>query len=243
MKAIFLKEIRLLLASGIGYFLPAGFIITAALFLWVFDTEFNILNYGFADLSLFFQLAPWIFMFLIPALTMRSFTEERSTGTIELLLTRPVKTSDLLLGKWLAIYCLLAVCLLLSMIFMVSIYVLVAENTSPDLGSILSGYVGLSILAAIFSMLGVVVSAWSKNQILAFLLAFALNFLLYFGFSGLRVLELTDTQNIHIEQLGILFHYETTTRGLLDLSGIVYLVSLWVVAYGFGWFKLQHQKQ
>ncbi|MDT8346707.1 MAG: ABC transporter permease subunit [Flavobacteriaceae bacterium] len=243
MKAIFLKEIRLLLASGIGYFVPAGFMLISALFLWVFDTEFNMLNYGFADLSLFFQLAPWIFMFLIPALTMRSFTEERSTGTIELLLTRPIKTTHLLLGKWLAVYGLLLVCLILSVVFPISIYVLVSENSSPDLGSILSGYFGLSILCAIFSMLGIVVSAWSKNQILAFLLAFALNFLLYFGFSGLRVLKLTDTQNIQLEQFGMLFHYETTTRGLLDLSGIVYLISLWVLAYGFGLLKLQHQKQ
>ena len=224
MLAILRKEINSFFASPIGYLVIGIFLVLNGLFLWLFKGEFNILDYGFADLSLFFLLAPWILIFLIPAVTMRSFSDEKKQGTLELLLTKPISHFNIVLGKYFGAFILILIALLPTLIYIYTIYQLGNPVGNLDMGSTLGSYFGLLFLVAAYTAIGVFASSLSDNQIVAFISAVLICFLFYIGFEGIADFTSSD----FIDQLGMSSHFKSMSRGVLDTRDIVYFISITV---------------
>ncbi|WP_452600430.1 gliding motility-associated ABC transporter substrate-binding protein GldG [Pontimicrobium sp. MEBiC01747] len=222
MFALLKKEINSFFASPIGYLVIAIFLILNGLFLWVFKGDFNILDYGFADLSSFFLLAPWILIFLIPAVTMRSFSDEKKQGTLELLLTKPISHLQIVLGKYLGAFLLIILALLPTLLYVYTVNQLGNPVGNLDVGSTLGSYFGLLFLVAAYTAIGVFASTLSDNQIVAFISAVFMCFLFYIGFEGVADLS---TSNF-IEQLGMSAHYKSMSLGVLDTRDILYFLSI-----------------
>lgn len=229
MRAIFLKEINSFFSSIIGYLVIGVFLVINGLFLWVFEGQFNIFDYGFANLSAFFKIAPWIFIFLIPAITMRSFSEERKQGTLEMLLTKPLRPWQLVLGKYFGIIVVVVLTLLPTLLYVLTIDKLGNPQGNFDSGSIVGSYLGLLFLSGVFTAIGLLASTFSKNQIVAFISAVVLCFLCFFGFWGLSSLNLFGSDIYALEYLGMNFHYESISRGVLDTRDLIYFLSLIVL--------------
>jgi ABC-2 type transport system permease protein len=224
MLAILKKEINAFFASPIGYLVIAIFLVLNGLFLWLFKGEFNILDYGFADLSAFFLLTPWILIFLIPAVTMRSFSDEKKQGTLELLLTKPISHINIILGKYLGALILILIALIPTLIYVYTVYQLGNPAGNLDIGSTLGSYLGLLFLVAAYTAIGVFTSTLSDNQIVAFITSVFLCFLFYIGFEGIADFTSSD----FTDQLGMSFHYKSMSRGVLDTRDIIYFLSITV---------------
>src|SRR5690606_30245484 len=181
MFAILNKEINSFFASPIGYLVIAVFLLLNGLFLWLFKGDFNILDSGFADLSTFFLLSPWILIFLIPAVTMRSFSDEKKQGTLELLLTKPISTLQIVLGKYFGAFILIVIALLPTLLYVFTISKLGAIEGNLDVGSVMGSYFGLLFLVAAYTSIGIFASTLSDNQIVAFIIAVFICFFFYFG--------------------------------------------------------------
>lgn len=222
MLAILKKEINSFFASPIGYLVIAIFLVLNGLFLWLFKGEFNILNYGFADLSPFFLLAPWILLFLIPAVTMRCFSDEKKQGTLELLLTKPISIFHIVLGKYFGAFILIIIALTPTLLYVYTVYQLGNPVGNLDMGSTVGSYFGLLFLIAAYTSIGVFTSTLSDNQIVAFISAVFICFIFYIGMEGVA-----DFISSHfIEQLGMNAHYKSMSRGVLDTRDIVYFLSV-----------------
>ncbi len=226
MIAIFRREIISFFSSPIAYLVLGMFLLFNGLFLWVFRGEFNILDYGFAELSNFFLLAPWIFLFLIPAVTMKSFSEERRLGTIELLFIKPLSLLQILVGKYLAAVSLLAIALLPTLLYAFSVYQLGAPAGNIDLGVTLGAYLGLLFLIGCYTAIGIFASTLTENQIVAFISGFSLCFGLYYGFDALSSIPGQGETILLVRQLGIKAHVENLAQGILDTRDMVYLLSV-----------------
>jgi ABC-2 type transport system permease protein len=224
MLAILKKEINSFFSSPIGYLVIGLFLLTNGLFLWVFKGDFNILDYGFADLSSFFLIAPWILMFLIPAVTMRSFSDEKKQGTLELLLTKPISKLQIVLGKYFGALVLIIIALIPTLLYVYTIYELGNPLGNLDFGSTIGSYFGLLFLVISYTSIGIFASTLSENQIVAFLIAISLCFIFYIGFEGMANL----TSNLFIEQLGMSYHFKSISRGVLDTRDIIYFLSITV---------------
>ena len=222
MLAILKKEINSFFSSPIGYLVIAVFLLLNGVFLWLFKGEFNIIDYGFADLSPFFLLAPWILIFLIPAVTMRSFSDEKKHGTLELLLTKPISLSKIILGKYLGAFILILIALIPTLVYVYTVYQLGNPIGNLDVGSTLGSYFGLLFLITAYTAIGVFSSTLSDNQIVAFITSVFLCFLFYIGFEGIA--DFTSS-NI-IDQLGMNLHYQSMSRGVLDTRDIIYFLSV-----------------
>lgn len=225
MFAVLKKEINSFFSSPIGYLVIGLFLVLNGLFLWVFQGSYNILDAGFADLTPFFTLSPWIFLFLIPAVTMRSFSEELRQGTLELLLTRPITKWNLVLGKYFGSLLLILLALLPTLIYVVTIYFLGRPEGNLDVGATTGSYLGLIFLAGCYAAIGIFASSLTQNQIVSFILAVFLCFLFYFAFEGLANLNL-EIGAFGLEDLGINAHYESISRGVIDTRDLVYFFSL-----------------
>lgn len=226
MIAVLKKEINSFFASPTGYLVIGLFLVLNGLFLWVFKGEYNIPDSGFASLEPFFTLAPWIFLFLIPAITMKSFSEEIRQGTLELLLTKPLRTISLVLGKYLGALLLVVLALLPTLLYVVAIWNLGKPEGNLDAGVILGSYCGLLFLGACYTAIGIFASILSPNQIVSFILAIFLCFIAYFAFEALAVLNLFGNSGFGIEELGIHSHYKSISRGIIDTRDIIYFLSL-----------------
>lgn len=227
MKAILIREIKTFFGSPIGYLVVAIFLLLNGLFLWVFEGDFNILNTGFADLNPFFTLSPWILIFLIPAVTMRSFSDEKKQGTIELLLTKPLSGWQIVNGKFLGALLLIIIALFPTLIY---VYVVSSYGSPPgnlDIGSTMGSYFGLLFLVAAYTAIGLFTSTLSENQIVAFIVSVFLCFVFYFGFEGVSVL--TSSFSDQVAALGMDFHYKSISRGVIDTRDVLYFVSLTVL--------------
>lgn len=222
MLAILKKEINAFFASPIGYLVIGLFLVLNGLFLWLFKGEFNILDNGFSDLSSFFTLAPWVFIFLIPAVTMRSFSDEKKQGTLELLLTKPISHLDIVLGKYLGAFILIVLALIPTLLYVFSVSQLGNPIGNIDAGSTFGSYIGLLFLAASYTAIGIYASTISDNQIVAFIIAVALCFFFYFGFNGIADLVSNDT----ISAFGMESHYKSMSRGVIDTRDVLYFVSI-----------------
>jgi ABC-2 type transport system permease protein len=223
MKAVYLKEMRGYFNGITGFLIICLFLLVCGLFVFAFDGPYNILNYGFADLSPFFLLLPWLFIILIPASTMRTFTMERELGTLEMLVTRPVSIYSIVGGKSLAAFTLTLLALLPSLLYVFTVGTLGVEYFNLDLGSTAGGYLGAIMLAMVYTSISIFCSTLVKNQIIALLLAALLCFGFYFGFESLSEYVTTDD---FVPSLGIKYHYESIARGVLDTRDIVYFISL-----------------
>jgi ABC-2 type transport system permease protein len=228
MVRIFLKELNSFLDSLIGYAVIGVFLVAVGLLMWVFP-ETSVLDYGFADMDTLFTLGPFVFIFLVPAVTMRSFAEERKMGTLEWLLTKPLTEGDLVLGKFLAAVCLVGLALAPTLIYYVTLYQLGSPVGNIDTPGVVGSYVGLFLLGSVFCALGIFASSLVANQIVAFLLAAFLSFLLYSGFDSVAGLVADGNLALIIRQFGIQYHFESMARGLIDSRDLVYFLALGAV--------------
>jgi ABC-2 type transport system permease protein len=229
MFSIFKKELNTFLSSLVAYLVIVIFLTAVGLFVWVFP-DTNVLDYGFADLSSLFSLAPYIFMFLIPAITMRTFAEEKKTGTMELLLTKPLTDWDIILGKYLSSLFLVVIALLPTLIYYYAIYQLGNPKGNVDSAGVFGSYIGLILLGAVFTAIGTFASSISENQIVSFVIAVFLCFLLYAGISALASLSLWGGAAYVISQLGLDYHYNALSKGLIDSRNVLYFLSVIFVA-------------
>ncbi|MEQ3665581.1 MULTISPECIES: gliding motility-associated ABC transporter permease subunit GldF [unclassified Olleya] len=237
MLAILKKEINSFFASPIGYLVIAIFLLLNGLFLWVFKGEFNILDNGFADLSTFFLLAPWILIFLIPAVTMRSFSDEKKQGTLELLLTKPITTLQLVLGKYFGALLLIIIALIPTVLYVYTVYQLGNPLGNLDFGSTLGSYFGLLFLVAAYTAIGIFASTISDNQIVAFIIAVFLCLFFYIGFEGIADVISSNT----VEQLGMNAHYKSMSRGVLDTRDLMYFLSITILFIALTKFNIKKQ--
>lgn len=234
MFAILKKEINSFFASPIGYLVIALFLVLNGLFLWLFNGDFNILESGFADLTPFFLLAPWILIFLVPAVTMRSFSDEKKQGTLELLVTKPISHLKIVLGKYFGALILIILALLPTLLYILALDNLKMTVDILDYGSIIGSYLGLLFLVAAYTAIGLFASTISDNQIVAFINAVFLCFFFYFGFEGLSGLS-----TLSLEQFGMEAHYNSISRGVLDTRDLVYFISISVFFIVMTQFNIQ----
>ena len=226
MYALFKKEISNFLSSLIGIMVIVVFLLITGLFLWVFQSDFNLLTYGYANLDGLFILAPWVFLFLVPAVTMRSFAEENRTGTIEMLLTKPLSDWQIILAKFLASVCLVLLALIPTGGYYFSVYRLGFPMGNLDSGSIFGSYIGLFLLSSSFIAIGTFCPAVTNNQILAFILSVFLCGFIYIGFEFIYSFSLFGPIDLFIQRLGIAAHYSSISRGVVDTRDILYFLSV-----------------
>ncbi len=227
MFSLLVKEINSFLNSLIGYIVIIVFLLTISLFVWVFPgTEFNIPDAGYASIDPLFIITPWVYMFLVPAVTMRLFSEEKKSGTIEILLTRPLTELQVVVAKYLAGVVLVLFSLLPTLIYFFSVYTLGSPAGNIDTGSMWGSYVGLFFLGAGFVSIGVFSSAVSDNQVIAFIIAVFLCFFWYAGFDSISSLIGSGAIANVIYQAGINAHYSSMSRGVIDTRDVIYFVSL-----------------
>ena len=238
MLALIKREIHSFFASPMGYLVIALFLVFNGLFLWVFSGTFNILDAGFADLSAFFQLAPWVLLFLIPAVTMRAFSDEKKMGTLELLRTKPISLQSIVLAKYFASVALIVGSLIPTLLYVLTISSLGSVVGNFDLGSTIGSYAGLLCLVCSYAAIGTFSSTLSSNQIVAFIIAILICFALYYGFEGLTSLINAD---FSIESLGMKAHFDSTTRGIIDTRDIVYFLSIAAFFLAATVFKLRKE--
>ncbi len=222
MLAIIKKEFNSFFSSPIGYLVIGVFLILNGLFLWVFGGDFNVFDNGFADLAPFFELVPWILLFLIPAITMRSFSEEKRMGTLELLLTKPISVAHIILGKYFGSLLLIVLALLPTLIYVATISDLGNPSGNWDVGSTLGSYLGLLFLVMSYTGIGIFSSTLSENQIVAFIFAVLICFLMYYGFEGIS----TINSNVDIAWLGLQNHFKSIARGVIDTRDVMYFMSI-----------------
>lgn len=219
------KEFNSFLNSLIAYVVIGVFLTGMGLLMWVFP-ETSVLEYGYADMDTLFSLGPYVFIFLIPAITMRSFAEERKSGTMELLLTKPLTDWDIILGKFLACFLLVLFALIPTIIYYFTISALGNPVGNIDTPGVIGSYIGLALLGGVFCSVGMVASSITSNQIVAFILAAFLCFIIFTGFESIATLNVWSVNALFIKQLGILYHYQALSKGLIDSRDVIYFVSV-----------------
>lgn len=226
MLAIFKREIQSFFNSPIGYMVVGLFLVLNGLFLWVFKGPFNIFDYGFADLSNFFLLAPWVFLFLIPAITMKSFSEEKKLGTLELLFIKPLSIWQTVLGKFLGTFVLALIALIPTLLYVYTVSELGTIKGNLDMGLVLGSYFGTVFLMACYTSIGLFASTLSENQIVAFIIGLVLCFVFYYGFEGISTLVTSGRSSYSWQVLGMKYHFESIARGVLDTRDLIYFLSV-----------------
>jgi len=222
MISILKKELNSFFSSPIGYLVIAIFLLINGLFLWVFKGDFNILYAGFADLNSLFFITPWVFLFLIPAITMRSFSDEYRLGTIEILKTKPLTDWHIVIGKYLGALILIILALIPTLIYVYSINKLGNPAGNIDVGSTIGSYIGLLFLASAYIAIGLFTSTFSNNQIVAFILAVIISFFMYYGFQAIADLDIING----IQNLGMKEHFNSISRGVIDTRDLIYFISV-----------------
>ncbi|MBX9449769.1 MAG: gliding motility-associated ABC transporter permease subunit GldF [Taibaiella sp.] len=226
MKEIYLKELRSFFSSMIGYVVLLAFLVMSGILLWVLP-DTSILEYGYASLDQFFRIAPWLLLFLIPAVTMRSFSDEYKGGTIEWLYTKPISSLQIIAGKYLAALTLVIIGILPTLIYLFSIVWLSADGAALDTGGIIGSYIGLIFLCGAFTGIGIFCSAITDSQIVSFIIALILCYILYSGFEALsRITSFAGGADYYLEMIGVDYHYRNMSRGVIGFRNVVYFLSL-----------------
>ncbi len=226
MLAIFKREITSFFTSATGPLSLILFLLINGLVLWVFRGPYNVFDYGFADLSAFFTLSPFIFLVLIPALTMRSFSEEKKLGTLELLLMKPLSPWQLVFGKFFGVVILGGIAILPTVVYVWAISALGTDIGNFDLGLVIGAYSGMTLLLFAYTAIGLFASTLSENQIVAFLTAIVLSIVIYLGFDSISGLLADGSLALFVENLGARAHYERMGRGVIDTRDVVYFLSV-----------------
>src|SRR5690606_10629811 len=226
MVSILKREISSFFTSPVGYLVIGVFLILNGLFLWVFKGDFNIFDNGFADLAAFFELAPWILIFLVPAVTMKCFSEEKKQGTLELLFTKPISYLQIVLGKYLGSVLLVIIAIIPTLLYVITVYQLGNTIGNLDFGSTLGAYFGLLFLILAYTSIGTFSSSLSENQIVSFIIAVIICFLFYYGFEGISDLTKLGETGLLIADLGMKSHFDSIGRGVIDTRDIIYFLSI-----------------
>ncbi len=226
MKALYLKEIRSFLSSIIGYIFILIYLIASGLFHWIISYNTNLLEGTEADLIPFFNLSPVIFLILIPAITMRSIAEERRTGTIELLFTRPISDLKILLAKYFAGVTLLIIAIIPTFVYYISMYNLGNPVGIIDTGATLTSYLGLVLLGSTFVAIGIFASSITNSQIVAFILGMFLCWIFYDGLNLIGSFNQMGSFDSVIQYCGMTYHFDSIKRGVVDTSDLVYFISI-----------------
>ncbi len=219
------KELKQFFSNLTGYIAIILFLLVNGLFLFVLKDS-NIFDFGYASLDKFFELAPWILLFLVPAITMRTLSDEFKGGTFEILQTKPVSKWQIVLGKYISVLIVLLFVIVPTFIYVITIHSLSAQG-GIDSGGIAGSYIGLFFLAAVFAAIGVCCSGFTSNAVVAFLISCFACLLIYFGFSAISKLPVFQgSADYYIEMAGIDFHYRSISRGVLDSRDVIYFVSI-----------------
>jgi ABC-2 type transport system permease protein len=224
MFAIFRKEISLFFSSVIAYVVISIFLIANGIFLWILPDS-SIFDYGYANLNALFELAPWVFMFLVPAVTMRSFAEERKNGTLEIIFTKPITDYQIILGKYLAGLALVLFSILPTLLYYYTVYHLASPVGNVDTGGIAGSYIGLFFLASIYVSIGIFASSINDNQIISFILAMFICFFFYILIDLIRGFFVISPIDPVLQFLSISTHYSSISRGIIDSRDIIYFIS------------------
>jgi ABC-2 type transport system permease protein len=226
MFAIFRKEISGFFSSLTGYVVIIVFLLINSLFMWVFPGELNILDSGYAGLDTLFFISPWVFLFLVPAVTMRMIAEEKRLGTLELMLSRPVTEREIIYGKYLASVALVLLSLIPCLIYYFTVYYLGETPGNLDKGGTWGAFIGLFFLAALYAAAGIFASSLTDNQVIAFIFAVLFSFVLYMGFDSLAYLPGLKKIDQILIMLGINEHYKSISRGVVDLRDVAYFIAV-----------------
>jgi len=219
------KEISSFFSSLIGYLVIIVFLLATGLFLWVFEGEMNILKSGYASIDGLFILAPWIFLFLAPAISMRFFADETKSGTIELLLTMPISDISIVLAKFLAGIILIAISLIPTFLYFFTVYALGSPPGNIDYGATIGALIGLFFLGGMYLAIGTFISSLTDNQIISFIISAAICFLFFLGFDSIAEIIPGVIEKGFITNIGIREHYDSISRGVIDTRDIIYFVS------------------
>ena len=226
MLAIFRKEISGFFSGLTGYIVIIFFLLANSLFMWVFPGEWNIFDNGYAGLDTLFLLSPWVFLFLVPAVTMKMIAEEKRLGTLELIYSRPITERGIVYGKFLASVVLVILALLPGLIYYISVFQLGETPGNLDKGATWGAFVGLFFLASVYASSGLFASSITDNQVIAFILAVLICFILYMGFDSFAYLPGLKKLDEFVIRLGINEHYKSMSRGVIDLRDIIYFVAV-----------------
>ena len=224
MWTIFKKEFSQFFLGFTAYISTLAFVIVSALFLWFFDNQFNVFNTGNASLSSFFFIAPWIFLFMVPALTMKMIAEEQANGTLLWLFTLPIKTHQIIWGKFFAVVSIILFCLLGTFLFTITLENFILTDQSLDYGTIYNGYLGLFLLGSLFAAIGILTSSLTNNQVMAYVFAVLACFIIYYGFEGLASYNLLGSADYYVQKIGSYSHYQQFLKGILDTRDLAYFV-------------------
>ncbi len=224
MLALFRKEINVFFSTPTGYIVITVFLVANSLFMWIFPGELNVIDNGYASIDTLFIIAPWVFLFLVPAVTMRSFADEKKSGTMELLFTRPLSDLQIILAKFFAGLILVLFALIPCLVYFFSVYLLGNPVGNIDTGGTWGSFIGLFFLAAIYVSIGVFSSSLTDNQVIAFIVAVLISFILYIGFDYISSIAIFRSMDQFILTMGINEHYTSISRGVLDSRDIVYYV-------------------
>jgi ABC-2 type transport system permease protein len=241
MIAIVKKELWSYFGNWSAWIIIGAFSFIGVLFLFFFENNFNIFDIGTASLQSYFTLAPWLLMFIIPALSMKSFAEEQQNGTLSWLFSQPLKISEIVFGKFFSVVLVGILCLLPSLVYLYSVYVLGVPQGNIDMGMTLGSYFGLVILIAAFSAVGVLASTLSANQIIAYLLGVFMCFILYFGIEQLASYKLLGGADYILQNIGFYHHFIAFTRGLIDTRDVFYF--LFVIGICIYWAQFFVEKK
>jgi ABC-2 type transport system permease protein len=237
------KEINSFLSSVTGYAVIIVFLSVTGLFAWIIPgSDFNIIDSSYANLNVLFVLAPWVFMFLIPAITMRSFAEENKSGTIELLYTKPISDLQIVAAKYFAGLILVFISLAPTLIYYGTVYYLAAPTGNLDHGGIWGSYIGLFFLGSAYISIGIFASSVSSNQVVAFLFAVIITFVFHAGFDFLSTLSPNNFINNILSQMGMSAHYSSLSRGVIDSRDAIYFITLTLFFLLLTRFTLEKRK-
>lgn len=225
-----------------GYMVIVVFLLTISLFMWVFPGNFNVFETGFAAIDSLFIITPWVYMFLVPAVTMRLFAEEKKAGTIELLLTKPLTELQIVMAKYFAGFILVLFSLVPTLIYYICVYKLSFPEGNVDSGAVWGSYLGLLFLGGGFVAIGVFASSLTDNQVVSFVIALFLCFICYTGFDSVSQFISLGKAGSVIYQLGINAHYSSMSRGVIDTRDVVYFISLIIVFILLTKLKLESRK-
>ncbi|MGI9527222.1 MAG: ABC transporter permease [Weeksellaceae bacterium] len=238
MFTILKKELKSYFGTPTAYLVAGIFLLINTLFLWFFDNEYNVFNLGEATLNTFYFIAPWVFLLLIPALTMRQFAEEKQLGTLDWLFTQPLKVGEVVWGKYVSVLVLILFMLVPTIIY---IYTLMhfSLDKAIDLGAVFSGYLGLFLLGALYAAVGICVSAFTNNQVVAYVGSVFVCFVIYYGFQGLASYNLLGSVDYYMQQIGAEFHYNSFLKGIIDTRDFIYFIVVIMLSLLVTQFSIQ----